>query len=205
MYPEDEPMTQGITERIIGFCAKYLKVDYEEAVRLRKEALCKYENTLSYLMSEGLTDIEQYFAFVHPSSEVTEVHKNETIRPLLQSIDLPKIILTNSPKEHAENVLEYLGIRDLFNPVICDVRMMNLKGKPHSVSYKTALDICGGTICDTLFLDDGPHFVKGFVKLGGTGVLVGKEKEPDVSGLPGNFYHIKDVYELPLLLKKLNG
>lgn len=208
VYSESSKMSEGISRRIIGYCAIFFNIEFGQAVLDREKALQKYETTLSWLKANGLTDegVEDYFAYVHPADEVAELNPDPELRPLLESIKLPKVILTNSPSEHAEHVLRHLGVRDLFNEQISDIRRNNMKGKPYDFSYRNALEIIGGTVEDTLFLDDWGVYVAGYAALGGTAVQVGSEPlPPDYHHLPGKIYQIKDIYQLPALLEKLNG
>ena len=113
------------------------------------------------------------------------------------------MILTNSPYEHADRVLKFLGVRDLFDS-ICDIRANNLKGKPAASAFNKALEMCGGSLEDSIFLDDAEGYTDGWARLGGTAVLVCPEgKRLHTPGLPGKTYWIKDIYALPSLLEKL--
>ena len=100
-------------------------------------------------------------------------------------------------------MLEFLGVRDLFDS-ICDIRMNNLKGKPAASAFQNALSLCGGSIENTVFLDDAEGYTDGWARLGGIAVLV-DERGPHLNtpNLPGKTYCIKDIYELPALLEKL--
>lgn len=208
VYSESSRMSEGISRRIIGFCAKFLNVDFGDVILIRENALKKYETTLEWLKSLGLSEsgVEEYFSYVHPKDEISELEVDPNLRGLLQSIDLPKVILTNSPKEHAEHVLRHLGVRDLFHDEISDIRKNKMKGKPYEFAYKNALDIIGGKIDDTLFLDDWGVYVAGYAALGGTAVQVGSAPlPPDHFLLPGKVFQIKDIYELPVFLKSLGA
>ena len=99
-----------------------------------------------------------------------------------------------------------LGIRDLFAAEISDIRKNDLKGKPYDFAYKNALDIIGGTVSDTLFLDDWGAYVLGYAELGGISVQVGSDPLPSgYKNYSGRIFKIKTIYELPNLLRKLNS
>ena len=74
--------------------------------------------------------------------------------------------------EHAERVLKKLNVIDLFDD-ICDLRKCNLMGKPSEYSFTKALQMCGGTLEDTVFFDDLYKYTDGYRALGGTVVVVG--------------------------------
>ena len=94
-------------------------------------------------------------------------------------------------------------------PEISDIRANQLKGKPYDFSYRNALSIIGGTVEDTLFLDDWKTYVEGYAAIGGTAVQVGKildESRRAVlpEGSCGRIFYIDSIYDLPRLLNELN-
>lgn len=209
IYSQSCEMSKNVTARIKEFSRQYFNFTQEEINVERPKALKKYCSTLEWLHSSGFSDDKTYFEFVHPDSEINELEFDQNLKGLLESINLPKVILTNAPSEHAERVLKFFGIRDLFNPTISDIRRNKLKGKPFDFAYKDALSLVGGTFADTLFLDDYIPYCEGFAKLGGTAVVVGQAKEVEITKIdnskyPGKILSIKDIYELPALLEKLN-
>ena len=115
---------------------------------------------------------------------------------------------------HAQRVLDKLQIADLFID-ICDIRSSNFYGKPYPLSFEIALQKIGGTINNSLFIDDMQKYVNGYTALGGTAVLVGnkngKPLEKDAKPMQaiqnkkqGTLYKIQNIYELTNLLDKLN-
>ncbi len=229
IYSQKSRMSQEIHDRIVGYTAKFFGYSMEKVEELRKIELKKHISTLAWLKANGLDEkgTEEYFAFVHPKGETSALLPDERLRPFLESISLPKVILTNSPFEHAEHVLDFFGIRDLFCPEISDIRMNELKGKPFEVAFRNALAILNrnrspenfATIENSLFFDDYAPYVLGFTRLGGKGVIVGNaESGPQKIGFfdiekynaerkvgEGKIYSIKDIYELPALLETIEN
>lgn len=218
LYPSTAKMGDGITYRMLAFVADYLKVSFEEGRRLRARDMPSYGTTLEWLMgAHGLKDQESFFAAVHPAEETNDLDPDPNLRPFLETIKLPKVILTNAPKEHADRVLDFLNVRDLFDGIV-DIRKNNLKGKPYEYAYRNALNLTDGTVNDTLFLDDARKYTDGWTRLGGDAILVGPQKNPfdikanmNVLLLPvpdvhsGNTMHIDSVYGLTEILSNLNG
>ena len=204
IYPTDTRMSADISYRIKKYAADFWHVDFEEGARKRSQAVKKYGTTLDWLVEAGgFSDIEDYFASVHPENECDGLYKTPALRPLLESLPQRKIILTNSPYEHADRVLRFLEVRDLFD-AICDIRMNKLKGKPAAGAFRTALELCGGTVQDSIFLDDAEGYTDGWAALGGIAVLVDPDgKKLNTPDLPGTTYCIKDIYELPALLETI--
>lgn len=204
LYPPGSAMDRMILERMVGFTARFFGISFAEALSLRAERLKKHVSTLEWLKAGGITEegIEEYFAAVHPEDEAEVLSPDPTLRPLLESLPQGKVILTNAPSEHAEHVLSFLGVRDLFHPVISDIRANGLLGKPFEVAYRNALSLAGGSVSDTLFIDDYPPYALGYARLGGTALVVGGADVPGVEGLPGRVAAIGSIRELPDFLEK---
>ncbi len=211
LYSPTSAMDAGITNRMMSAVAEFWNVGMEEAAALRKKNVPRFSTTLEWLRSEGLSDVEGYFKKVHPDYEADELPYDPRLRPFLESIDARKVILTNAPREHADRVLAKLKIADLFSAVV-DIRACGLLGKPYAQSYKIALEKIGGTIDDTIFLDDQYKYTDGFVALGGTAILVGNKngthlsQESSVASNerpphPGRTLKIDSVYDLPKILR----
>ena len=213
LYSPTSDMDAGITRRMMDAVADFLGMDLDAASELRHKNVPYYSTTLEWLRSRGLTDVEGYFAKVHPDNEADELAYDKDLRSFLQSIEQKKIVLTNAPREHADRVLEKLKIADLFSAVV-DIRACGLLGKPYANSYKIALEKCGGTIDDTIFLDDQYKYTDGFEALGGTALLVGNKNgshlRPDSAAVnkelpphPGRTIKIESVYDLPRIISSL--
>lgn len=213
LYSPTSAMDAGITSRMMQAVADFFGVGMEEATALRKKNVPYFSTTLEWLRSEGLKDVEAYFAKVHPDNEADELPYDEKLRPFLQSLDLPKVVFTNAPREHAQRVMSKLKIDDLFEAVI-DIRDCGLRGKPYPSSYKIAFEKCGGTIEDTIFLDDQYKYTDGFAALGGTALLVGDKNgshlnpesaafNKEIPPHPGRTIRIDSVYDLPNILAAL--
>jgi putative hydrolase of the HAD superfamily len=159
-------------KRITAFMTAYLGLPEDEVVRQRKLGYAKYGTTLEWLMTEkGFTDIEGYYAAVHPDGEETELPADPALRVFLESLPVKLAVLTNSNREHADRILAKLGIGDLFTHIF-DMRWNNFQGKPRPAAFTRALDTLGSAIDTTLFIDDFPAYVEGFRALGGRGILL---------------------------------
>lgn len=215
LYPCTAQMNIGISTRMMQCVADFFHTTVEEAVKIRSEHIADFSTTLEWLQHEGLTDTEKYFAAVHPQNEADELQCDPNLRQFLSQITLPKIVFTNSPREHAERVLQKLNVRDLFDE-LCDIRDCGLKGKPYPSAFAAALQKCSGTIEDTVFFDDMRKYTDGFEAIGGTAVLVGtKNGKPlnrranavtkETPAAHGRTLHINTIYEIPALLQILNN
>lgn len=176
LYSAHYGLEDNVSRRIIEFLAMHCGFSLEEAKRQHRELLKVYSTTAEWLITEkGLTDIEPYYAAIHPAGEADSLPRNPQLRSFLASLHLPLAILTNSPKEHADRILDKLAISDLFTHVF-DIRWNRFRGKPAPETFHRVLDVLGTAPETTLFIDDIPHCVEGYLALGGKGLLL---DEPD--------------------------
>ena len=113
LYPSSSAMDKGITTRMLECVADFFNCSIEKAIEIRKERIVHFSTTLEWLRSEGMNDIEGFLAHVHPENEADELTEQPGLREFLISLDYPKSILTNAPKEHSMRVLKKLGIEPL--------------------------------------------------------------------------------------------
>jgi putative hydrolase of the HAD superfamily len=193
LYPASAAMEAHTIARMNEYTARLLGTSIDEAITIRREHMPRYGTTLEWLMAEhGFADPDDYFNYVHPAGEEDLVEFDPALGPFLETLSLPKFVFTNAPMEHAARVLEKLRIADKFQRVF-DVRFCNLKGKPAATAVDGVLAAIGLPAEDTLFMDDIPRYVRGFIDRGGRGVLVDHFGKHLDSGLPT----IKTIYELP--------
>ena len=168
-------LERDVSRRIFEFASALLGIPPEEVRRQRMEARKQYGTCLEWLMTEqGFTDVEAYFAAVHPPGEADALVPDGELRAFLAGIPIPKAVLTNAPREHADLVLDKLGISDLFTHIF-DVRQCNFLGKPRREFFEYALHTLGVSIDEVLFVDDHPFYVEGFIALGGKGILLDED------------------------------
>ncbi|MBU8913144.1 MAG: pyrimidine 5'-nucleotidase [Spirochaetales bacterium] len=185
VYPESSGLGRFMGARMGEFMVRHLDVSHERAVELRRSGLARHGTTLKWLIQEhDLTEIEEFIEFVHPTNlgEFLTDEDRRAAQDTLDEIDLPASILTNAPKEHAERVLRWLGIRGRFEHVF-DIRFNSLAGKPALSAYSRALENAGAEPGSTLFADDVLQYLLPFRDLGGHAVHVAAEsaREPGIS------------------------
>lgn len=185
LYPRSSGLGRFMGARMGEFIVRHLDVSLERADELRRSGLTRYGTTLRWLMQEhDLEETEGFMEFVHPTDlgEFLTDGDRKIAQDTLHEIDLPASILTNSPMEHAERVLDWLGIRSRFEHVF-DIRSNSLTGKPAPSVYSRALEVAGVEPTTTLFADDVLQYLLPFRDLGGHAVHVAteSEQEPGIS------------------------
>lgn len=202
LYPKSSGLGRFMGDRMGEFVVRHLDVSHDRAAELRRSGLARYGTTLKWLMQEhDLSEIEAFIDFVHPTNlgEFLTDEDRRTAQDTLDEIDLPASVLTNSPMEHAERVLRWLGIRGRFEHVF-DIRLNGLAGKPAPGAYRRALEIAGAEPGTTLFADDVLQYLLPFRDLGGHAVHIAAEpaEEPGIST-------ISSIAELPSIIHSLRS
>ena len=183
---------ENVGRRIRKFAANFLNASEEEVWRQRMALTGKYGTCLEWLMAEkGFTDVETYLTAVHPEGEVDALLPDPELRAFLLGIPVPKAILTNSPHEHTDLVLDKLGLGGIFTHIF-DIRQCGFLGKPRREVFDHALCIMGTSAAEVLFIDDNPSYVEGFIAMGGKGLLLDEKDIHNNCTLP----KIRDIKEL---------
>ncbi len=185
LYPADSGLFKEIDRRMTVFVSRLLNLPPEEAESLRRYLSSKYGTTLSGLTAEyNLKNTEEYLREVHPKNVELYIKRDEKLIDFLKRLKIEKSILTNSPREHAERVLNVLGIKDYFQ-YIFDIRLNNLMGKPNTEVYLKVLAKINRKPEETLFIDDLPSYLMPFKKLGGNIILIDRyHKYNNISDIP---------------------
>ncbi|MDR2103277.1 MAG: HAD-IA family hydrolase [Treponema sp.] len=196
LYSAQYGLEERVGRRVVEFTAQYLGLSRKEAIQRRLSRSPFYGTTLEWLLAEeGLTDIDAYFAAIHPEDEADDLEADPALRDFLEHLKLPKAICTNSPREHAVRILDKLQIRDLF-PRIFDIRWNRFEGKPRAESFYRVLDALEAAPENTLFIDDYPKYLLGYLAIGGRGLLL------DEADIHRDFPHqrIRELKELTAFL-----
>lgn len=197
LYSSRYGLEDKVTDRINNFLVEVLNIPPEEVEKIDLELIQKmgYGTTLEWLMEEkGFTDIESYYAAINPEDEAESLPPDPDLGDFLASINLPKAVFTNSSAKHAERILDKLGIKAHFN--FCfDIHFNNYKGKPHRDAFLRVLEAMNAEPDTTLYIDDTPLFVEGFLKIGGKAILLDEELDR-YSVYSSPYERIKELKEI---------
>jgi len=196
LYSARNGLEEAVSRRVLEYTISLLKVSADEAIRLRSEALKNYGTTINWLMSEkGFTAFDEYMAYIHPDDEADSLLPDPELRCFIENLPCPSSVLTNAPGFHAMRIIKKLELEGVFQRVF-DIESNGLKGKPHPSAYRNVLDTLNLKPEEVLFIDDMPLFVKGFLALGGRGILLDEtDIHKDYSG-----ERIRDLRELAKFL-----
>lgn len=200
LYSASSGMFDYMREGMSAFVSELLNVDMEEATLLRRRNSRRYGSTLRWLKAtQEEIDIESFLERIHPVNVANYLTYSEEPRKVLSEIPIPKGVLTNSPIEHAERVLDFFGISDLFDFVL-DLRADNFNGKPDRSAYDRAIETAAVPVEQILYLDDVLHYLEPFREIGGQVVLVDELNRFD--GEAEEIPRLRSIRELPRFLTR---
>jgi len=196
LYSARYGLEDAVSRRVREFVLSWLALPVDEGERLWKEGYMRHGTSIEWLMKErGFTAFDEYQTYIHPEDEVDTLLPDPELRPFLESLPCPCSILTNSPRFHADRVIEKMELEGVFYKVF-DLVGLGLEGKPKASAFRQALNALELTPEEVLFVDDIPRYVEGYLAIGGRGLLL------DELDIHKNYPHerIKSLWELTRFL-----
>lgn len=197
-YPTSIGVWPILTQRVYQYMREIVGIPENEIPEKRDRLFVEHGTTMRGLNLEYGIDVQDYLQYVHGVDLSKVIQADQNLRAELSALPQPKWIFTNASRQHANTVLELLGIADLFNGVI-DVLDTDPWCKPQPEAFEIALKLAGSpepTV--TMFVDDLETNLDAARKLGLQTLRISAEevesKHPVINALA----------ELPAFLSK-NG
>jgi putative hydrolase of the HAD superfamily len=170
LYPAECNLFAEIDTRMGEFISDRFGLSKEEAQRLRKAYYYKYGTTLAGLMQLHDVCPKSFLDYVH-DIDLSVVAPAPELAAALDALPGRKFVLTNGSDEHAERVIERLGIAGRFEAIF-DIRSAQFVPKPDPLCYERFMTAHGVGARETAMFDDLPHNLETAHRLGMTTVLV---------------------------------
>jgi putative hydrolase of the HAD superfamily len=172
LYPASSGVMQSIDRRIGEYVQQRLGLPEDEASRLRHHFYTTYGTTLRGLQQfYANVETEEYLQFVHNIEIDRLLQFDAELDVALSRLHVPKVIFTNSPREHAERVLNTMQIAHHFEQIF-DLRYFNFVAKPDPSCYQHVLDVLGIDGSEALLLEDTPQNLAPAKALAMTTILI---------------------------------
>lgn len=208
-----ETVAKIVRSNIERYMVEELNIPQANVSFMTNDLYVKYGTTMAGLVAAGYQlDFQHWHDRVHGTLDYSKLlTADKHLRDILQSINLPKYILTNADAKHTEACLEKLGIADCFEGTYCFETIMAkshiLTGcplkhpvlcKPNPQVYELVLKDLKLPAESVMFFDDSIRNVSSAHDCGITSVLVGKD-----TPTPGADMVIPSLLQLPSLLPEL--
>jgi putative hydrolase of the HAD superfamily len=133
LYPHHVNLWQQVDKRIGEFVSAWLKVSAEEARRIQKDYYRRFGTTMRGMMTEHGVRADDFLAYVHQIDH-SPLQPNPAMGAAIARLPGRKLILTNGSIDHADKVLQRLGIGSHFEAVF-DIIAAELEPKPAPQTY----------------------------------------------------------------------
>ncbi|MEW5299645.1 MAG: hypothetical protein WDW36_002639 [Sanguina aurantia] len=211
----NEAIPNKVRLRIMEFMVTRLGIEEAGVEALCTRLYISHGTTMAGLIDQGYKiDFDEWHEFIHYGTidyEAT-LHADPGLVTMLNSIALPKFVLTNADKRHAELAMARLGITDCFQGIFHFENIQELGKKhgvinegrpgplckPNKITYQLVLNELGYTAQQAIFLDDSIRNLAGAHELGILTVLVGRD-----TVLPCADLAILSCHSLPLVLAEV--
>lgn len=167
-----------LTKKIESWCVQNAGLPPGRAYELYKQ----YGTALKGLLAEGYIEnnpdaIDAFLQEVHDIPIHDLIQPDPKLREMLLKLDpdIPKYIFTASVSHHAVRCLRALGIEDIFEDVIIDVKQCSLETKHSTSSFHAAMRIANVDDPEAcVFFDDNIKNIQAARQIGWRSVLVGR-------------------------------
>ena len=133
LYPHHVNLWHQVDARIGEFVGAFLGVSPEEARRIQKDYYRRYGTTMRGMMTEHGVHADDFLAYVHQIDH-SPLEPNPAMGAAIARLPGRKLILTNGSTDHADKVLQRLGIGAHFEAVF-DIIAAELEPKPAAKTY----------------------------------------------------------------------
>jgi len=195
LYAADSGVFARMDARMTAFVASELGVDEAEANRLRLKYWREYGTTLRGLMLHHGMEPEPFLRDVHDIGVHEMLAPDPALDAALSRLPGRKVIHTNGILEHAERILEALGVLHHFEHIY-DIRFNDYLPKPCKQTLAMLIEVEGATPERTLVVDDMPDNLAVAAELGCRTVWITHEKENGTWD-----YHVPSMHRLPAKLR----
>jgi putative hydrolase of the HAD superfamily len=181
LYPRSAGVLAQVRERILLYMQSRLGMAPDEADALRRHYLHTYGTTMRGLQLHHQIDADDYLDYVHDIPLHNYLVPNPALDRALASLPQRKVVFTNASREHAERVLDSLGVRHHFERIV-DVRDVDFQSKPRISAYRRACQLLNLRPEECVLVEDNVRNLQPARQLGMTTVLV-SEDDQDESGV----------------------
>ena len=195
LYPAECGLWAAIRARIDRYMEEQMHLPVEEIPSLRKKLFQEYGTTMRGLHAQFHIDQIDFLNYVHDVPLKDYLKPDPSLRELLKAFPQRKIILTNADHNHANRVIDVLGLTGIFDDII-DILRLSPFCKPQPEAFEKVLALTGGDHPNSyIFLDDSSRNLATASGMGFITVRVGSDF-PD----PSAHLTIRTIHELPVVL-----
>lgn len=190
LYPRQAGVMDQIRILMLQYLRTRLDLSPEEADALRRRYFQEYGTTMRGLQLKHAIDADEFLDYVHNIRLEDHIQPNPELDAALASLQQQKIVFTNASREHAERVLDVLGVAHHFDRIV-DVRDVAFESKPQLAAYRRICELIDVPPERCMLVEDNVRNLQPAKALGMTTVLVGE----DNAGTEGDVDYVMERIE----------
>ena len=152
VYQDLESVFGQVSKLMTKYISEKLNVDLKKAKELQTNYFYKYNTSLNGLMIHHDIPPKEFLKYVH-DIDLSFMKKDLVLREELENLDMRKLIFTNGSIDHAKNVLNHLGIDDLFENIF-DITDAEYKPKPEPKAFDLMTKKFDLDPSETIYVED---------------------------------------------------
>lgn len=204
LYPTRQGVMKAVGERISRYLVERLGVPPEVAPAIRRYYHDRYGTSMRGLMLHYGIRPDDYLEYVHDLPLEEFIRRDPQLDAMLGRICLRKVIVTNASREHAERVLNILGVGHHFERIV-DIRDFGYHSKPHRVAYERSLRDLAAAPAECILVEDSVRNIAPARAMGIVSVWIrNRDAEVPDEPLPADLC-IDDILHLADALAPLIG
>lgn len=192
LYPRSAGIMVEIRRLIMDYIQTKFGLSPEDADVLRHEYLHAYGTTMRGLQVNHGIDPDEYLERVHAIPLHEYLQPNPELDAVLDTVTWEMIVFTNASREHAERVLDALGIRRHFARIV-DVRDMAFESKPQPSAYLRICQLLEVAPEECVLVEDNVRNLCPAKEIGMRTVLVGDGSQADHHCVDHTIDRIEDI------------
>ncbi len=181
LYPARCKLFAQVEVRIRDYVAGFLGLDADAAYRLQKTYFREHGTTLQGMMRHHRMDPAPFLAYVH-DIDLSAVRPDPALDRALGRLPGRKIVFTNGSAEHAQRVMERIGVARHFEAVF-DIAAAGYVPKPEPRVYDALVRSLGLDARATVMVEDIARNLVPAAAIGMTTVWVRGSGAPPELGL----------------------
>jgi putative hydrolase of the HAD superfamily len=201
LYSGQTKVFSEVDKKMSAYISKKLDVDLIKAKEIQKKYFYDTGTTLSGLMKYNKVNPHEFLEFVH-DIDISWLPKDLLLREELIKIKEKKYIFTNGSHSHVKNIINQLGIEDLFDGAFA-ITDADFIPKPSIEPYKKIIKKFNLDPIKSILIEDIAHNLKQAKFLGMKTVWL-ENSEHFASKDKDKPYIDYKIKNLPRFFKKIN-
>jgi len=175
LYSEESGLLAYLDQRINDYLVNALGIRRESVDEVRKRWVEEYGTTLRGAQVNCGIDPLDYIAYTHDIEIRKFLSADEELLRILKALPGIKVVFSNSPRGHADGVIDALGLTGVFERIYT-IEFCEYEGKPARRAYERVLADLGVPATHCVMIEDTARNLVIPHEMGMTTVLLSKDR-----------------------------